>query len=59
MLDLTAHQSSVGDVLQEGNRLITERKVNDEEENEIRVQMRLLSNRWEDLRIKAMERQSK
>ena len=59
MLDLTKHQDSVGNVLKEGTDLINEKKVTEEEEHEIRVQMALLNNRWEDLRLKALSRQTK
>ena len=59
MLELTKHQDSIGNVLREGNDLIAEGKVKADEENEIRVQMGLLNNRWEELRLKALERQSK
>lgn len=59
MLELTKHQDSIGNVVKEGNDLITESKVTAEEENEIRVQMGLLNNRWEELRLKMIERQSK
>ena len=59
MLDLARHQDSVGAVLRDGNDLIVEGKVRAEEEQEIRVQMGLLNNRWEELRLKALERQSK
>ena len=59
MMELTSHQNSVGNALQEGNYLILESKVSDEEENEIREQMSLLNSRWESLRIAAMERQTK
>uniref|UniRef100_A0A8W8JFQ6 Dystrophin n=1 Tax=Magallana gigas TaxID=29159 RepID=A0A8W8JFQ6_MAGGI len=59
MLELTKHQDSIGNVVKEGNDLITEGKVTAEEENEIRVQMGLLNNRWEELRLKMIERQSK
>ena len=52
------HQNSVGNALQEGNHLIMEGKVNEEEEGEIREQMTLLNSRWEALRLSAMERQS-
>ena len=58
-MELTKNQSRVGNVLQDGNLLISEGKVNDEGENEIRVQMGLLNNRWEELRVQAMNRQSK
>jgi len=59
MMQLTRNQSKVGNVLQEGNQIISEGKPTDEEENEIRVQMALLNNRWEELRVKAMDRQTK
>ena len=59
MLELTKHQDSIGSVLREGNDLISEGKVKQDEENEIRVQMGLLNNRWEELRLKALDRQSK
>ncbi|XP_052240299.1 dystrophin-like isoform X2 [Dreissena polymorpha] len=59
MLELTKHQDSIGTVLRDGNDLIVEGKVKVDEENEIRVQMGLLNNRWEELRLKALERQSK
>ena len=59
MLELTKHQDSIGNVLREGNDLISENKVKQDEENEIRVQMGLLNNRWEELRLKALDRQSK
>ena len=41
------------------NDLVTDSKVKQDEENEIRVQMGLLNNRWEELRLKALDRQSK
>ena len=58
MVELMTHQNSVGNALQEGNHLIMDGKVNDEEEGEIREQMTLLNSRWESLRLSAMERQS-
>ncbi|XP_072178254.1 dystrophin-like [Diadema setosum] len=58
MMELMTHQNSVGNALQEGNHLIMESKVNEEEESEIREQMTLLNGRWEALRISAMERQA-
>ncbi|CAG0878917.1 unnamed protein product [Darwinula stevensoni] len=59
MLELRQEQDSVGVVLQEGNRLISEGRMSDEEESEVRVQMKLLSTRWEELRLQAMDRQDK
>ncbi|XP_038658195.1 dystrophin isoform X7 [Scyliorhinus canicula] len=59
MMELTAHQGSVGNILQAGNQLIAEGKLSEDEENEIREQMNLLNSRWENLRVASMERQSK
>ena len=59
MLELTQHQSRVGNVLQEGNMLIAGGKVAGLEEEDIRSQMALLNNQWEELRVKAMDRQTR
>uniref|UniRef100_A0A8C0QYS3 Utrophin n=1 Tax=Canis lupus dingo TaxID=286419 RepID=A0A8C0QYS3_CANLU len=59
MMELTAHQSSVGSVLQAGNQLITQGTLSDEEEFEIQEQMTLLNARWEALRVDSMNRQSR
>ncbi|KAH9492319.1 hypothetical protein Btru_024695 [Bulinus truncatus] len=59
MVELTRHQDGIGGVLKEGNDLLTSGKVTSEEEKEIRTQMGLLNNRWEDLRVKALDRQSR
>ncbi|KAM3851338.1 utrophin isoform 2-T2 [Vipera latastei] len=58
MMELTAHQSSVGSVLQAGNQLIAQGNISVEEENEIQEQMNLLNSRWECLRVESMDRQS-
>ncbi|XP_074043871.1 utrophin-like isoform X2 [Macrotis lagotis] len=59
MMELTAHQSSVGSVLQAGNQLITQGTLSDEEEFEIQEQMTLLNSRWEALRVNSMDRQAR
>ncbi|XP_066556846.1 utrophin isoform X3 [Amia ocellicauda] len=59
MMELTAHQSSVGNVLQAGNQLIAQGSLTDEEEEEIREQMTLLNSRWESLRVASMDRQAR
>ncbi|XP_040285503.1 utrophin isoform X2 [Bufo bufo] len=59
MMELTAHQSSVGNVLQAGNQLIAQGDLSIDEENEIQEQMTLLNSRWEDLRLESMQRQSR
>ena len=57
-MELTSHQASVGGVLEYGNQLISEGLVSEKEENDIRDQMITLNERWEALRISAMERQT-
>ncbi|XP_057175633.1 dystrophin isoform X1 [Triplophysa rosa] len=59
MMELTAHQSSVGNVLQAGNQLIAQGILSEDEEDEIREQMTLLNSRWENLRVASMDRQSR
>ncbi|XP_009978227.1 PREDICTED: utrophin-like, partial [Tauraco erythrolophus] len=59
MMELTAHQSSVGNVLQAGNQLVAQGNLSSEEEFEIQEQMLLLNSRWEELRVESMERQSR
>ncbi|XP_033874683.3 dystrophin-like isoform X3 [Acipenser ruthenus] len=59
MMELTAHQSSVGNVLQAGNKLIAQGNLTEEEEDEIREQMTLLNSRWEGLRVASMDRQAR
>lgn len=59
MMELTSHQSEVGAVLEFGNQLISEGLVNEKEETEIREQMISLNDRWEALRVAAMDRQTK
>ncbi|KAM9627380.1 dystrophin isoform 14-T14 [Morphnus guianensis] len=58
MMELTAHQGRVGNVLQVGSQLLTIGKLSSDEENEIQEQMNLLNSRWESLRVASMEKQS-
>ena len=58
-MQLTRQQGQVGRVLQEGNLLISERGVTSEEEQEVRLQMTLLNERWEQVRVNAMNKQSR
>ncbi|XP_049782226.1 dystrophin, isoforms A/C/F/G/H-like, partial [Schistocerca cancellata] len=57
--ELAGHQEGVRAVLEEGAHMVSEGGLSHDEEDEVRVQMRLLNSRWEDLRIKAMERQTR
>ncbi|XP_054272925.1 dystrophin-like [Macrosteles quadrilineatus] len=58
LLELSGHQEGVGAVLEEGARMLSEGGLTRDEEEEVRVQMRLLNSRWEALRLKAMEKQA-
>ena len=60
MLNLTKDQNQIGQVLEEGNRLITSPNIDlqAQEENQIKEQMKILNRQWESLRSKALERQS-
>ncbi|XP_077439439.1 dystrophin isoform X3 [Vanacampus margaritifer] len=59
MVELTAHQGSVGRVLRAGAALLAEGNLSEEEDTEVREQMNLLNSRWEHLRVASMERQSR
>lgn len=64
MLKLAEHQSYVGAALEEGSRLISESQNNSgglsvEEQDEIKHQLILLNERWETLRVRALDVQSK
>ena len=59
MLELTKHQNNVGIVLQEGSRLINSGTISQEYDAEVRKQMKLLNDMWENLRIQAVDRQAK
>lgn len=59
MLELTKHQNNVGQVLQDGSKLINSGLLNQNEDAEVRKQMKLLNDMWEGLRIKAVDKQAK
>ncbi|XP_031782469.1 dystrophin, isoforms A/C/F/G/H isoform X4 [Nasonia vitripennis] len=59
LVELSRHQDGVGAVLEEGERLLAEGGLQKDEEHEVRVQMSLLNSRWENLRKRALDRQSK
>lgn len=56
---LYRHRDGVGAVLEEGVRMINEGGLTPEEEEEVRVQMKLLNSRWEALRLNAIRKQSR
>ncbi|XP_032597642.1 dystrophin, isoforms A/C/F/G/H isoform X13 [Drosophila grimshawi] len=65
MLKLTEHQEFVGEALEEGSNLINESQKKDgsglsmDDQNEVRQQMVLLNERWETLRLRALDMQAK
>lgn len=63
MLKLTEHQQFVGEALEEGSNLLNESQktsgLSVDDQNEIKQQMILLNERWEMLRVKALDVQSK
>ncbi|KPJ15471.1 Dystrophin, isoforms A/C/F/G/H [Papilio machaon] len=58
LLELSEQQCRVGGVLEEGARLLRDAALSRDEANEVRLQMRLLNERWEQLRQAAMRRQA-
>ncbi|XP_077541931.1 dystrophin isoform X3 [Haemaphysalis longicornis] len=59
MLELTQNQGRVGEVLQEGQRVMRETGISAQEKEEVKVQMALLNTRWEGLRHSAMDLQTR
>ncbi|XP_034131909.1 dystrophin, isoforms A/C/F/G/H isoform X20 [Drosophila guanche] len=65
MLKLTEHQEYVGEALEEGSNLINESQkaggagLSIDDQNEVRQQMVLLNERWETLRLRALDVQAK
>lgn len=60
MISLTQDQNQIGDVLQQGNQLLTSTDIHlsTDEENQIKEQMKTLNSRWESLRSKSLDRQT-
>jgi len=60
MINLTQDQNQIGDVLQQGNLLLTSVDIHlsQNEENEIKEQMKIINRRWESLRSKSLDRQT-
>jgi hypothetical protein len=59
MLELTKHQNNVGHVLQDGSKLISSSQLSSSEDAEVRKQMKLLNDMWENLRLQAVDKQSR
>lgn len=59
LLELAEQQGRVGAVLEEGARLVLDGALERDEAAEVRLQVRLLNQRWERLRTKAMDAQQR
>ena len=59
MMDLTQYQSNVGSLLNKGNALVLSGDLSPEQETELRTQLEQLNQEWEELRVGAMERQTR
>lgn len=59
MMDLTQYQTNVGTLLTKGNTLLQAGDLTTPQEQEVKGQVDLLNQEWEDLRVGAMERQTR
>jgi len=60
MVRLTHKQTDVGSVLHDGSCLLQQTSFSDEEQRQtVDNQLTRLSDRWEELRLKAMDRQAR
>lgn len=59
MVRLTVEQNRIGQILQAGSRLLTDGTLSEDTARQIEAQMSLLNTHWEDLRIHAMDRQTR
>lgn len=58
-MELTQYQSDVGNLLTRGNMLLQAGDITAEQETKVREQVELLNQQWEELRVGAMERQTR
>jgi len=62
MVRLTQRQADVGSVLHDGSSLVqqqTSPELSDDQRRTVDSQLTLLSSRWEELRLNAMDRQAR
>lgn len=61
MVKLTKDQNKIGQVLDEGNHVLssTEIRLNSREEQDVKDKMTELNRRWTSLRSKSLDRQAK
>ena len=60
MVSLTQDQNQIGEILLEGNQLLTSAnfQLQPEEISEVKEKMKVLNDHWESLRSKSLERQA-
>uniref|UniRef100_A0A915HH10 Dystrophin n=1 Tax=Romanomermis culicivorax TaxID=13658 RepID=A0A915HH10_ROMCU len=59
MVNLTRNQSGIGDVLNKAGALLATDRLNEDEKSAIRKQVYMLNDKWEEIRMSAMQRQTK
>ena len=59
MVRLTVEQNRIGQIVQAGSLLLTDSTTSEDAARQIEAQMSLLNTHWEDLRIHAMDRQTR
>jgi hypothetical protein len=58
-MEMEGNKEGVGEVIEEGDRMIYEGGIYRDEEDEVSVKMRIMNYRWEDISIKDMERKDR
>lgn len=56
---LTVEQNRIGQILQAGSLLLNASSTGDDVARQIEAQMTLLNRHWEELRVQAMDRQTR
>jgi len=59
MVRLTVEQNRIGQILQAGSLLLNDSSTADDVARQTEAQMSLLNRHWEDLRIQALDRQTR
>jgi len=59
MVRLTVEQNRIGQILQAGSLLLNASSTGDDVARQIEAQMTLLNRHWEELRVQAMDRQTR
>lgn len=59
MMDLTQYQDNIGSLLNKGSSLLQSSDLGAPQGQEVRDQVELLNQEWEELRVGALERQTR